>query len=242
MAAVLLLGVGPVKAALTVQGNGTVYDSVQDISWDQDGNAVKTLCDANDPIWQAFDPSVVSNNSDRTHTEICDDDGRLNWFEAEAWVAHLNAQSYKGIANWRQWTVAQPDPSCSNQTDDTPPQGFGYRCTGSEMGHLLNVAAPNGLGNTNHLSDACSPNCLTNTGPFANFRSFAYWSGMEFAPNSLLAWGFYAHFGYQGYSGKDFQFYVWAVRPGQVEPPSGGAWGLVLLGLVLMVVAWARLR
>jgi hypothetical protein len=188
LAAGLLVATGAVQAALSVQPNGTVYDSVQDISWDQDGNAVKTLCDANDPIWQTFDPKAVTDNSGRTKAKICADDGGLNWFEAEAWVAHLNAQAYKGLTNWRQWAVTQPDSSCSLQTTDTPPQAFGYRCTGSEIGHLFKVAPPDGLGNPNQLDDSCVPNCLTNTGPFANFRQFEYWSGTEFAPNPSLAW------------------------------------------------------
>ncbi len=251
LAASLLLGAGLVQAALTVQGNATVYDSVQDISWDQDGNAVKTLCDANDSIWQTFDPTVVANNSGRTKPQICNDDGRLNWFEAEAWVAHLNAQSYKDITNWRQWAVTQPDSTCSNQTGDTPPQGFGYRCTGSEMGHLFNVAAPDGLGNPNQLDNTCSPNCLINTGPFANFRQSVYWSGTEFAPNPAFAWNFNASFGTQGNGGDgSLQLYVWAVRPGQVEPAPGqpepvpalGPWGFGVLGLLLMLLARARLR
>ncbi|RKT38013.1 DUF1566 domain-containing protein [Thiocapsa rosea] len=248
VAAVLLLGAGPVKAALTMQANGTVYDSVQDISWDQDGNAVKTLCDANDPIWQAFDPSAVVNGSGRAKTDICDrDDGRLDWFEAEAWVAHLNAQVYKGITNWRQWTVTQPDPTCSFHSSYT---SYGYRCTGSEMGHLFYAAAPDGLENPSMLDFSCPQTCLMNTGQFENFRPSVYWSSTEYANGPALAWSFFASFGYQKDILKGDQGYIWAVRPGQVEPPPGqpepipavGAWGLGLLGLLLMVLARARLR
>jgi hypothetical protein len=246
----LLVATGTVQAALTVQANGTVYDSVQDISWDQDGNAVKTLCDDDDPIWQAFAPSAVANSSGRTKIEICADDGRLNWFEAEAWVAHLNAQGYKSITNWRQWAVTQPDVTCTNQTDDAPPQGFGYLCTGSEMGHLFNVAAPDGL--ENPFGDGCSPSCLQNTGPFDNFRETIYWAGTEFATNPAVAWNFDASNGYQFYRDVRLdQNYVWAVRPGPVGPPlagrpeaipAAGPFGIGLAGVLLLVVARGRLR
>jgi len=216
-AAGLLLGVGAVQAALIVQSNGTVYDSVQDISWDQNGNAVKTLCDANDPIWQMFDPTAVTRNSGRTKTQICDQDGRLNWLEAEAWVAHLNAQSYKGINNWRQWTVTRPDPSCRRNPGD-PSGSWGWGCTGSEMGHLVNEAPPGGLGNPNDADDHCRPNCLTNTGPFVNFRNAVYWSGTEYSPSPALAYIFATPNGYQAFELEGLRYYVWAVHPGQVGP------------------------
>ncbi len=242
------------QAALTVQGNGTVYDSVKDISWDQDGNAVKTLCDANDAIWTSFVPPAPPEGSGRTLAAICAANGTLNWFEAEAWVAHLNASLYKGLANWRQWTVTQPDATCSDQTNPEPPfppQDYRYRCTGSELGHLYNALPPAGLGNPNEMDDDCAPHCLVNTAPFSNFQSDnGYWSGTEYAPRPYNAWFFYAYYGFQGYdSFKAYQYYVWAVCPGPVAPPAAptavptlGLWGLGLLGLLLAGLGRGRLR
>ncbi len=161
-AAGLVLGTGAVQAALSVQANGTVYDDVQDISWDQDANAVGTLCKANDPIWTSFSPT-----SGRSLGDICASDGDLYWQEAVEWIAHLNDKSYKGITDWRLWTTTQPDPTCSSQTTDIPPQGFNWGCTGSELGHMFYVAPPVGLGNPRgDVNPTCAPSCFQNTGPF----------------------------------------------------------------------------
>ncbi len=248
LALAVLLGSGAVaQAALTVQGNGTVYDSVQDISWDQDGNAVKTLCDANDAIWTSFVPPAPPEGSGRDLAAICAANGRLNWFEAEAWVAHLNGSLYKGIADWRQWTVTQPDPTCSIQV---PQWSEGYRCTGSELGHLFNALPPAGLGNPNQLDNNCSA-CLVNTVPFSNFQSdYTYWSGTEFQPFPGDVWYFLATGGIQSYISKGEQGYVWAVRSGPVAPPAAptavptlSEWAQILLALSLMGMAgwyWQR--
>lgn len=239
------------QAALTVQGNGTVYDSVQDISWDQDGNAVKTLCDAGASIWTSFVPPLLPDGSGRDLTTICEKGGILNWYEAEAWVAHLNASLYKGLADWRLWTVTQPDATCSGQSDhglSFPLQGHGYHCTGSELGHLFNALPPAGLGNPNELDDACAPNCMVNKASFSNIQSAGYWSGTEYAPDPAAAWNFDAGSGNQGlYRKWDYLRPVWAVRPGQVAPPNSiptlSEWAQILLALSLMGMAgwyWQR--
>ena len=216
----LLLAAGSVQAALTVQSNGTVYDDVRGISWDQDANAVKTLCDAADPIWTSFVPS-----SGRALATICASDGDLWWSEAVEWVAHLNANNYKGFTNWRLPEVTQPDPTCSDQSTDDPPQGFGYRCTGSELGHLFNAPAPAGLENPNELDDNCNPDCFVNTAPFVNTREDIYRSGTDFAPDPTEAWEFNTRSGRQSAWPKTADApatrYVWVVRPGALSPPRG---------------------
>ena len=234
-AVVLLLATGWVQAALTVQANGTVYDDVLGISWDQDANATKTLCDAADPLWTSFVPS-----SGRALADICASDGDLRWTEAVEWVAHLNANSYKGFTNWRLPTVTQPDPTCSDQSSTVPPQDFGYRCTGSELGHLFNAPAPAGLGNPNDRDDDCSPNCFQNTGPFVNTRADIYRSGTDFAPEPNSAWEFNTRSGRQSAAEKTSDSpvtrYVWVVRDGSLPNPAGATpvpvnanWALVLL-------------
>jgi len=129
----LLLITGWTQAALTVQVNGSVYDDVQDVSWDQD---------ANDPLWTSFVPPPG-----HTLAKICTDGGDFLQNEALAWIAHLNVNAYKGISDWRLWTTMQPDPTCSGQVPADayyPAQGYGYRCTGSELGHLFYATAPDG--------------------------------------------------------------------------------------------------
>ena len=110
------------QAALQPPLNGQVYDDVLGINWLQDANMVKTLCDAGHPLWNSFDPSLIPNNSYRDKTTICDtDEGRLNWYEADGWIAHLNANGYLGQNDWRQLAAGQPDATCSHQTTGAPP-------------------------------------------------------------------------------------------------------------------------
>ena len=198
------------QAALTVQGNGTVYDSVLYIRWDQDGNAVKTLCDAGASIWTSFAPPARSKGgSGRDLRTICVDNGRLNWFEAEAWVAHLNANQYKGVDYWLQGPVMQPDASCSSELRGGT---SGYACTGFGLGHLFNAPAPAGLGNPNQLDNNCAPNCLVNTAPFSNFQSGVYWSRTEYASDRGQAWTFNSSLGRQMEAPKGIPNYVWVVN------------------------------
>ncbi len=44
--------------------------------------------------------------------------------------------------------------------------------------------------------------------------SYAYWSGLEYAPNTFYAWYFYTYNGSQYYFDKNYQFHAWAVRSG----------------------------
>jgi len=47
-------------AALNDLGNGLVNDTTLNITWMKDANLVKSSCDANDALWQAFDPTTVT--------------------------------------------------------------------------------------------------------------------------------------------------------------------------------------
>jgi hypothetical protein len=46
--------IASVQAALLAPVDGQVYDDVLGIRWLQDANLIKTLCDANDPLWQSL--------------------------------------------------------------------------------------------------------------------------------------------------------------------------------------------
>jgi len=236
---------GAAQATLSVQGNGTVYDSVQNISWDQDANAVKTLCDANDPIWTSFVPG-----SGRPLSDICASGGDFHWDEAVAWIAHLNANAYKGITNWRLYSTTQPDPTCSAQTSPGAPypdQGFLYGCTGGELGHMFYKPPPAGLGNT---YGSCGSSCFQNTGPFVNTLQDIYWSGTEYAPDTTNAWEFNVGTGSQkAFAKQDVTRYAWAVRAGPFAVdipvtaiPAVGPGGLGLLASLLAGLGGLRLR
>ncbi|RJQ55296.1 MAG: DUF1566 domain-containing protein [Nitrospiraceae bacterium] len=113
----------------------------------------------------------------------------------------------------------------------------GYNITSSEMGHLFYT----GLENKGYCD--ASANCpqpgwgLTNTGPFLNLRPYTYWSGTEYAADTVFAWSFSNNYGYQGSYNKDYNpYYAVAVRPGDVavvpEPVSMMLFGI---GAVLLV-------
>ena len=216
-------------AALTPLDNGLVNDDVLDITWMQDTNLVKTSCDANNALWQAFNPTTVVSNSERTKAQICTDadngNGTLNWFEAEAWIAVLNAKTYLGYADWRQPATPQPDASCEYYY---PRESFGAGCTGSELGNLFYVS----LGNTEGF---------TITAPFDNAGSFAWWSGTVFAPSEgalPAAWLFRtSSAGYQIYDSKDRILFVWPVRSGQsvVVPPPKNNPTLSAIALLILI-------
>ncbi|MCV6613746.1 MAG: DUF1566 domain-containing protein, partial [Cellvibrionaceae bacterium] len=239
-----------------------VYDSSQDITWLQDANLVKTACAAHaqDPgstlgrLWAAFDPSAlpVGQRSGRTKAQICDDGpvwngvnlpgGRLNWFEAEAWVALLNDRAYLGYSDWRQPATVQPDTTCSYNFDpgDGSRMYSRYRCAGSELGHLFYSTAPQGLGNPNDLDDNClqgvasaPDHCLDSDASFTNIEPYIYWSGSDFSPNRDYAWDFNFADGFQEFDNKDvYESYVWPVRDGRsaVLAAQSQAQGIPVLG------------
>ncbi len=66
------------------------------------------------------------------------------------------------------------------------------------------------------------PYCVQNTSAdgvtTSNLESCVCWSGTPYAPDTDLAWDFSTLNGYQFRSGKDNQFYAWAVRPGELFP------------------------
>lgn len=94
-------------------GYEAVYDPEQALTWLADANYAKT---------SGYDA-----------------DGRMDWATANAWAAGLN---YYGYTGWRLPATPQPDPSCAAQLNPGgfPPQGYGFNCTGSEMGHLFYLA------------------------------------------------------------------------------------------------------
>ena len=198
--ALLALQVGTAQAALLSRLSGQAYyDTVLDITWLADANYAKT--------------------------SGYDSDGLMNWASADAWINSLNTASYLGASNWRLPTTSQPDPSCDTQFDpggSFPLQGYGYDCTGSEMGHLFNV---DGI-------SSGSPS------PFANVKAYYYWSGTPYAPDTTERWDFAFNVGLQTHNPQGGLFYAWAVRSGDIAlvPLPAAAWlfGGALAALVVI--------
>jgi hypothetical protein len=171
---------------------------------------------------------VYDDVLDITWTQDADINDVDTWDGQVAWAAGLSIADPLRSTTWDDWrlpTTTQPDSTCSDQTSDVPPQGFGTGCTGSEMGHLFNV-------------DGINDN---SPGLFTNVQSGIYWSGTAFAPDTNDAWDFNFVDGLQINDTKSDSSFAWAVRPGDVGvipiPPT--AW---LLGSALGLLGWMRRR
>ncbi len=260
---------GVAQAALVDLGNGLVDDTTLVITWIQDANLVKTSCDTDDALWQAFDPEAlpVGEQSGHNKTQICASNGTLNWYEAEAWIAVLNAQGYLGHDDWRQPATNPVNGAAydynfayDGSTDDgyniSGPDGVYPGSTGSELAHLHYNSLGNGsrhdTAGNNQGAVVCpaSDYCVQNTGPFDNLQSSLYWSGTEYAPNPTAAWLFGTRNGSQGRGEKGSgPLYVWPVRSGQSavaaapqSVPTLPMWGLLLMSLALLGLARRRIR
>jgi hypothetical protein len=255
--------IGAAEGALGPVINGQVYDDVQGISWLQDANLFKTLCDAEVDIANPVHPILVSYNAmspARTTATVCNEHGRVYWSDAEKFIAALNANRYLGINTWRQPAVLQPDATCETvyavaNPPDYPEQlgGFNCRAVGNELGHLYNIAAPDGLGNPNNagtgatggtVGTGCYPDCWDNPGPFINTEWYWKWLGAEYAADPTQAWRFNRN-GLQDTVAQASGYgHVWAVHPGRhaaaTPIPALGGWGLGIMGLLLLALAWRR--
>ena len=235
-------------AALQNLENGLVNDDTLNITWMQDANLVKTSCDANNALWQAFDlANVVPNADTRTKAEICAANGDMTWNEAEVWIDVLNAELYLGHGDWRLPNTLVPDAACTGML---PGASTGYLCSGSELGNLFYMS----LVNPNHNDDGCfgaAPHCLQNTGPFRNMQPSPYWSATT-GPVPRFAYNFNAGTGSQVFGFKDsafsnFHLSVWPVRTGlsPIPPknvPTLSFWGLGMMSLLLVFVARRKAR
>ena len=175
---------GTAHAALQSRLSGQAYyDTVLNVTWVADAN----LADTN-----AF--GVPGINAD----------GSMDLDQATQWIAALNAASYLGASDWRLPTTTQPDATCSLQ--DGFGNGYGFGCTGSEMGHL-------------HYVDGITS---ATPGPFANVQSGTSWSDSPYAPNPPTAWSFRGD-GFQDFlTNRASSNFVWAVRAGDIDADGDG--------------------
>lgn len=225
------LTIGMAHAALHDRGGGLIYDDVLNITWLQDANYAKT--------------------------SGYDDDGLMTWEKAMAWAANLSYYDSVRNVTYSDWRLPRVNPingiafnfnlSTTGATDrgyniSAPGSTYaGY--SGSEMAYMYY----NNLGNKGYYAPIGIVHQavygLTNTGPFTNLKSYVYWSGLEYAPGTVLAWLFYTLDGAQLPQYLTDVNFAWAVRPGDVAVPipEPETYALMLAGLALVGVA-ARLR
>jgi hypothetical protein len=179
-----------------LQGSGDlVADMGHSVEWVRDANLVQTMCDTNHPLLASFDPTLVEHGTGRTMADICAQEGRMNWYEAKAWIRHLNANTYLGYTNWRLPEVSHGDSSCSELAEiDDATVSFGYGCRNSEPGRLHAM-----LGSyIDH---------------FVNLDEHLYWAETELAANPSLAGVFGVKANWQDVEAKTSDLlHVWPVH------------------------------
>ena len=190
------LGTAP-QGRLQLNGEHLIKDQTLSLEWTRDANLAKTLCNNQDALWTSFDPTTVAQGTGRTASEICANDGRMNWYEARAWLKHLNAHRYLGHSNWRLPEISYQDASCSDQiavSDAKVSVSIGHGCKNGEPGHLK--AALDDYQNT-----------------FKNFGDQIYWSRTELAVDRTLTGVFGIEIDWQDAEGKTSDLLpVWPVH------------------------------
>ena len=157
--------------------------------------------------------------------------GLMSWAAANVWASTLSVAAFDG---WRLPTTLQPDPSCSQQsvslTPNIPRQGYGFNCSGGEMGRLWY----NTLGN--------SAGFMSNVGDFIDMQFDNYWTGTASPFDPADAWYFATYNGFQSALPGANAFVAMAVRDGDVLVGGGGGGTVPEPGtLVLTALALASL-
>jgi len=224
----LALSSGAVQATLFDRGGGLLYDDVLNITWLQDANYAKT--------------------------SGYDTDGRMEWGEAKTWTGNLVYHDSVRNIDYSDWRVASNTPIGVDWNYDWSTSGntdYGYNIISphSEMSYMYYV----NLGLEGYYSPTME--YQSNFGIFgngtiggeanvelvSNLQSGDYWSGTETtrysnATYSPSAWNFWMDYGVQVDSAfQSSQFYVWAVRDGDVAPiPEPETYVMFMAGLGLM--------
>ena len=206
----LVLSTGANAALISRLGGLAYYDDVNNLTW---------LADAN-----------------YAQTSGYDADGNMSWNEAIGWVSTLNIG---GVTGWRLPTTTDVGNDGATYSNLYEGVDYGYNITThSEMSNMFyNILGNTAWYDTSGVETGCSPNCLSNTGPFSNLDWF-FWSTTLYAPNTTGAWMFGMIDGRQFADSRNSLVKAWAVRTGDVSasvvPVPAAAWLFVtgLLGLI----------
>lgn len=204
-----ILAAPAAQAQLFDRGGGLIYDSVQNITWLADANYANTS--------GAYTP------------------GKMSWQNAVAWVDGLTyADSVRGTTydDWRLPTFQDLGAAGCDYGYSGTDCGFNVALTSSELAHLFygdfgnkGFADSRGLPQPGYgLVD--DPATADDESLFSNLQSFSYWLGTSYSGDSNKAWYLSTATGMQNYIGKGSQFYVLAVRDGDVAavPLPGAVW------------------
>ncbi len=171
-----------------------------------------------------------------TWTDI--NSGPVNYFQAQTWVASLNAEAYGGYSDWKLPTGAGYFTTGTYPGDPTN-YGTGFGLSTDTANNQLGYLFANELGNTPADSGAL------NFGPFGAVgqQSTVYWSSNINDADTSREWAYNTELaGESDTYQKGIEGYALAVRAGQVSPVPlpAAAWllGSGLLGLF----GWPRRR
>ncbi|TPQ29833.1 hypothetical protein C2U68_00570 [Methylomonas koyamae] len=220
------LAAGSVQAQLFDRGGGLIYDSDLDVTWLADANYANTS--------GAYTP------------------GKMSWQNAVAWVDGLTyADSVRGTTydDWRLPTFQDLGAAGCDYGYSGTDCGFNVALTSSELAHLFygdfgnkGFSDSRGLPQPGYglVDDPATPD---DESLFSNLQSFSYWLGTSYSGDSNKAWYLSTSTGMQNYIGKGSQFYVLAVRDGDVTAvPNPESYILFLSGLGLMAGRIGRRR
>jgi len=152
--------------------------------------------------------------------------GRMTWDAANTWAAGLDFGP--GIDEWRLPTMIDTGTSgCNDSRTGGTDCGYNVQTGSASITVYSEMASMfyDTLGNLAYYTPATGvpqPGYgLTNTGPFDNLQSGIYqpgdyWSGLEYAPDTGLAWYFYFNDGYQAIDFKGNGYFAFAVHSGDV--------------------------
>ncbi len=152
-----------------------------------------------------------------------------NWTDQNDWALGLNNG---GVLTYNidpgyavTWNGAWRLPTTETQLP-------GYNIETGEMGHLYYTELGKSAGGP-----------LGDTGDFQHLNASVYWSGTEYAPNSVPAWDFVFNIGLEHLYVKDSLHYGLAVRSGDVAAvPEPTTFALLGIGLAGMAVYGIRRR
>jgi hypothetical protein len=206
LAALLLLAFDISSAyAELISKSGGVYDTSLNIIWSQDANLLATLEGSTVASYNSLVTTIIAANKgiiadspnyfdgDKPFHVLSTSDfgtgGAVDYWGAIAFVRYLNLIRYGGS---NEWTL----PFLPNDSS------LGYDQIDNAFGELFYTELGGVAGNA------------IPAGPFINVQSM-YWFGHEYALNSNYAWFFSNSYGYQFFTHKDYQLFVWPIRPGK---------------------------
>lgn len=203
--------VSPVHAALIDRGNGLIYDTDLDITWLQDANYAKT--------------------------SGYDSDGQMTWQEALGWADQLE---YGGYSDWRLPKIESQYGDLTFAYDGTGALGYNITSQDNELAYMFYVNL-GGIGTYDEAGNFTHNAGFTGPIPILNLHDSAQWyfSGnrVETPEYAGYTWVFNMLVGYNNWTSVNSEWYVWAVRDGNVlaTPIPASLWlfGSGLIGLIV---------